>query len=95
MREVEMTHVITGNEPFLHHTLKSVGIPPLHIIRANNSDEYRFYELTGDLDETLHFSHFENTSGVVQIRDRIKIGDPIQIKSPNKKSAASTIKIKT
>ncbi|MHC1784594.1 MAG: ThiF family adenylyltransferase [Anaerolineaceae bacterium] len=61
LRDIQMTHTITGDESFLHRTLASVGIPPLHILRANNGSEYRFYELTGDLPEALHFSHFEKT----------------------------------
>lgn len=59
LRETEMTHSITGGEPYLHRTLASVGVPPLHILRAHNGTEYRFYELTGDLPEALHFRHFE------------------------------------
>jgi hypothetical protein len=59
LRETQMTHVITGGEPYLFRTLASVGVPPLHILRAHNGREYRFYELTGDLPEALHFRHFE------------------------------------
>ena len=59
LRDAQFTHTITGDENFLHHTLSSVGIPPLHILRAQNGSEYRFYELTGDLAEALHFRHFE------------------------------------
>ncbi len=59
LREVHMTHVITGDEPFLNRTLLGVGVPPLHIIRARNENEYRFFELTGDLPDTLHWAHFE------------------------------------
>jgi hypothetical protein len=61
MREVNMTHAITGSEDFLQHSLASVGVPPLHILRAYNTQQYRFYELTGDLADTLHFQHFEKT----------------------------------
>ena len=61
MREVNLTHMITGDEDFLHHTLSSVGIPPYHIIRANNGIEYYFYELTGDREELLHFCDFEGS----------------------------------
>ena len=61
LRESTLTHVITGDENFLHRTLASVGIPALHILRANNGEEYRFYELTGDLAEALHFKHFTKT----------------------------------
>ena len=94
MREVKMTHLITGEEPFLDRTLGSLGIPPLHILRANNAQEYRFYELTGDLEETLHFKDFEGTSEEVPLRDRIKIGKPIKIKSTPQNPAAGKIKIK-
>ena len=61
LRESTMTHQILGDETFLHRTLASVGVPPLHVVRANNGNEYRFYELTGDLNETLHFRHFESS----------------------------------
>jgi adenylyltransferase/sulfurtransferase len=94
MREVKMTHLITGEEDFLDRTLASVGIPPLHILRANNTREYRFYELTGDLQETLHFGHFENMVEEIPLRDRIRIGKPIKIKSPSQNPAAGKIKIK-
>ena len=94
MREVKMTHLITGEEPFLDRTLGSVGIPPLHILRANNTEEYRFYELTGDLKETLHFRHFEGTADEVPLRDRIKIGEPVKIKLAPQSPAAGRIKIK-
>jgi molybdopterin/thiamine biosynthesis adenylyltransferase/DNA-binding transcriptional regulator YhcF (GntR family) len=62
IRQVEMTHVVVGDEPFLHHTLSTLGVPPLHILRAHNTEQYRFYELTGDLENTLHFRHFERSS---------------------------------
>ena len=60
LRETQMTHVLTGDESFRHRTLASLGVPPLHILRAHNGREYRFYELTGDLPEALHFRHFES-----------------------------------
>jgi adenylyltransferase/sulfurtransferase len=59
LREIEMTHTITGQEPFARMSLAAAGIPPLHVIRAFNAAEYKFYELTGDLPNTLHFRHFE------------------------------------
>jgi adenylyltransferase/sulfurtransferase len=73
LREVHMTHVILGDEPFLERTLLSIGVPPLHILRARNSVEYRFFELTGDLEETLHFAHFEpSAEGRLKVRPRSK-----------------------
>jgi adenylyltransferase/sulfurtransferase len=41
LRDAQFTHVITGEENFLHRTLSSVGVPPLHILRAQNGIEYR------------------------------------------------------
>jgi adenylyltransferase/sulfurtransferase len=73
LRETEMTHAITGEENFLHRSLASVGVPPLHILRAHNGQEYRFYELSGDLPEALHFRHFESTGLPASTRARIKL----------------------
>jgi adenylyltransferase/sulfurtransferase len=72
LRESTLTHIITGEEKFLHRTLGSVGVPPLHIVKAQNGVQYRFYELTGDLPDTLHFRHFEST----------RIGRPAQKEEP-------------
>jgi molybdopterin/thiamine biosynthesis adenylyltransferase/DNA-binding transcriptional regulator YhcF (GntR family) len=77
LREASMTHVITGEETFLHRTLSSVGVPPLHIIRAHNGVEYRFYELNTDLADTLHFRHFEPS---VKLGDATKNQQRIRIK---------------
>jgi adenylyltransferase/sulfurtransferase len=81
LREASLTHLITGEETFLHRTLASVGVPPLHIIRAHNGVEYRFYELSADLPDALHFRDYEST---IRIEDkkqpRIRIKDKIQIK---------------
>lgn len=74
LRDAQFTHVITGEENFLHRTLSSVGVPALHILRAQNGVEYRFYELTGDLPEALHFSHFERSEPEkIQVRERIRL----------------------
>jgi phage FluMu protein Com len=82
LRETRMTHVITGEEDFLHRTLASLGVPPLHILRAYNLHEYRFYELTGDLEDALHFSDFEETAPADResVRQRIRLGNPIKLK---------------
>src|SRR5512140_1934410 len=61
LRESTLTHIISGEENFLHRTLASVGVPPLHIVKAHNGLQYRFYELTGDLPEALHFHDFEKS----------------------------------
>jgi molybdopterin/thiamine biosynthesis adenylyltransferase len=84
LRETEMTHEITGDEPFLHRSLGSIGVPPLHILRARNASEFRFYELTGDLAEALHFRHFEGASAPAPsgLRERISIGE--EVDSPEK-----------
>jgi molybdopterin/thiamine biosynthesis adenylyltransferase/DNA-binding transcriptional regulator YhcF (GntR family) len=88
LRDTTLTHTITGEETFLHRSLASIGVPPLHILRANNGDEYHFYELSGDLKDALHFKHFSKTaeqaSGSAQGRIRLKTEaqnpDPLQIK---------------
>ncbi len=83
LRETEMTHLITGEEDFLHRTLASVGVPPLHILRAHNASEYRFYELTGDLDQTLHFRHFEKIGGesALQAPKRVRLGQEVEMRA--------------
>ncbi len=79
LREISMVHLITGEETFLDRTLSSVGIPPLHVIRANNGMEYRFYELTGDLEETLHFNHFSKPdSGFASPNLHIRLGEAVE-----------------
>jgi molybdopterin/thiamine biosynthesis adenylyltransferase/DNA-binding transcriptional regulator YhcF (GntR family) len=83
LRETELSHTITGEESFLSRTLASLGVPALHILRAFNASEYRFYELSGDLAEALHFSHFERpaSEAPIKISGRIKLGDRVVIKS--------------
>ena len=88
LRETELSHAITGNESFLTRTLASVGVPALHIIRAYNAQEYRFYELTGDLPDALHFSHFEfrqlrnrsGLSGHIKLKEKVTLKDRPKIK---------------
>lgn len=77
LRETSLTHEITGSEAFLHHTLANLGIPPLQILRAHNQSEYRFYELTGDLPDALHFKHFER----IEPRDSLSFRHRIRIKA--------------
>ncbi|MBN1537818.1 MAG: ThiF family adenylyltransferase [Anaerolineales bacterium] len=81
LREAQLTHIITGEESFLNRSLASLGVPKLHIIRALNQDEYRFYELTGDLDEALHFRDFEPsvTHPRAILRERLKKSQEILI----------------
>ena len=53
-----------------------MGVPPLHIIRANNGSEFRFYELTGDLPDALHFNHFNKPDEEFLLPNlRIRLGD--------------------
>ena len=82
LRETEMTHAIQGDENFLSRTLASIGVPPLHILRAYNTEEYRFYELSGDLREALHFNHFERPSSEAHIKltGHIKLKDRVVLK---------------
>jgi adenylyltransferase/sulfurtransferase len=80
LRETQMSHVITGDEHFLNRTLASVVVPPLHILRAYNAQEYRFYELTGDLEEALHFKHFDETTPrpKMNFSERIRLGEEVK-----------------
>ena len=76
LREIEMTHTVTGKEDFLSMTLSDAGVPALHILRAYNAREYRFYELSGDLKGALHFSHFEKPSLVGESHEiKIHLGE--------------------
>ena len=41
--------------------------------------EYRFYELTGDLEETLHFNHFSKPdSGFASPNLHIRLGEAVE-----------------
>jgi adenylyltransferase/sulfurtransferase len=93
LRGTHMAHTITGEEHFLNRTLASLGIPPLHILRAYNSQEYRFYELTGDLEEALHFAHFEEspTHPKAILRKRLRLGDEIQLADLNPNAARGRV----
>jgi adenylyltransferase/sulfurtransferase len=96
LRDAQFTHVITGEENFLHRTLSSVGVPPLHILRAQNGMEYRFYELAGDLPEALHFRHFErNGPEPLKIGERIRLKGEVQLPDvPATTPVKSRIRIK-
>jgi hypothetical protein len=93
LRDIQMTHMITGEESFLHLTLSSVGVPSLHIIRAFNGSEYRFYELTGDMPEALHFSHFEKTSieAFIPPDTKIRLGEEVPSNDPEPTSPKTRV----
>ncbi len=93
LRDADMTHQVTGREPYLNRTLASVGVPALHILRARNSVEYRFYELTGDLPAALHFRHFEGpeTDGVQDVRRRIRLGGEVHLPSDRRNPARGRV----
>jgi molybdopterin/thiamine biosynthesis adenylyltransferase/DNA-binding transcriptional regulator YhcF (GntR family) len=92
LRESTMTHTITGAEAFLHRSLSSVGVPALHILRALNGQEYRFYELTGDLPEALHFRHFEQTEQP-KARGRIRLKNMLQPDDSSNRSGPGRVKL--
>jgi hypothetical protein len=96
LREAQFTHMITGDEPFLHRTLANVGVPPLHILRAHNGYEYRFYELKGDLEEALHFRHFEQPEAEKpsQVGGRIQLKDEVQLEDVPANPARDRIRLK-
>jgi len=93
LRETGLTHVITGEENYLHRTLSNVGVPPLHILRAHNGQEYRFYELTGDLPEALHFHHFEQTGQTAPARGRVRLKSDNDLKDSPKSLAQGRVKL--
>ena len=90
LREAQFTHMISGEENFLHRSLANVGVPPLHILRAHNGYEYRFYELSGDLPEALHFRHFEQT----EPEKPLKISGRIRLKEEVRLTEASTNRVR-
>jgi molybdopterin/thiamine biosynthesis adenylyltransferase/DNA-binding transcriptional regulator YhcF (GntR family) len=93
LRDADMTHQITGSEPYLNRTLASVGVPVLHILRARNTVEYRFYELTGDLPSALHFRHFEGpeTAGAKDVRRRIRLGAEVHLPNDRRNPARGRV----
>jgi molybdopterin/thiamine biosynthesis adenylyltransferase len=93
LRETALTHVISGEENYLHRTLSSVGVPPLHILRAHNGKEYRFYELTGDLPEALHFHHFEQTEISAPARGRVRIKSNVHPNDSPRSPAHGRVKL--
>lgn len=95
LRDAQFTHMITGEENFLHRTLAHVGVPQLHILRAHNGYEYRFYELTGDLPEALHFRHFERTDPeqVQKSSGRIRLKEEVLLVNPPTNPARDRIRI--
>ena len=97
LRESNLTHIITGEENFLHRTLASVGVPPLHILRVHNGVEYRFYELTGDLPDALHFRHFERTK--INLMDkknggRVRFKESINLDTATAHTATGRVKLR-
>jgi molybdopterin/thiamine biosynthesis adenylyltransferase/DNA-binding transcriptional regulator YhcF (GntR family) len=93
LRETELTHVITGGENFLHRTLAYIGVPPFHILRAHNGQDYRFYELTGDLPEAFNFHDFDPTDLPKQAQSRIRLKDDFQAQSDPTNPAYGRVKL--
>jgi adenylyltransferase/sulfurtransferase len=98
LRESTLTHVISGEETFLHRTLASVGVPPLHIVKAQNGVQYRFYELTGDLADALHFRHFESTrigpSARKSEERRVRLKGDVKLKEPAARISAGRVRLR-
>ncbi len=93
LRETELTHVITGEENYLYRSLAFIGVPPLHILRAHNGQDYRFYELTGDLPDALHFRHFEQLGLPSRERHQIHIKTDPQGTDSAKRPAQGRVKL--
>ncbi len=103
LRESTLTHIISGEENFLHRTLANVGVPPLHIVKAHNGVQYRFYELTGDLPDTLHFRDFEKSritlgpaspAAAPAPRKRVHLKDEIKIRPVAADAGQKRIKLR-
>ncbi len=103
LRESTLTHIISGEEDFLHRTLASVGVPPLHIVKAHNGVQYRFYELTGDLPDTLHFHDFEKSritlgaatpAAPLTIRKHVHLKDGVKLQPVTTDSGHKRIKLR-
>lgn len=54
-RDMNLTHRIRGDEPFLDRTLADFDQPPLSIVRARNGSETIYLELTGDKEAFFSF----------------------------------------
>ena len=97
LRESTLTHMITGEEKFLHRSLASVGVPPLHIVKAHNGVQYRFYELTGDLQDALHFHHFEPAQPqdvhAAAGRGRVRLGGRVKVEGIPAHTAAGRVRL--
>ncbi len=93
LRETELTHVIAGEENFLNRSLANVGVPSLHILRAHNGQEYRFYELTGDLAEALHFHDFEPIGQLQTPHGRIRLKEDLHAMADNDSPAHGRVKL--
>ncbi len=94
LREIRMTHTLSGKEAFSHRTLASIGVPPLHILRAYNDKEFRFYELSGDLPEAFGFNDFIESAAYPrkEIRERIQLGEEIVLPDHPRSLLKSRIK---
>ena len=55
----------------------------MHILRAHYGREYRFYELTGDLPEALHFRHFTGGAAPLERPGRIRLGGEVHLAEAN------------
>jgi hypothetical protein len=98
LRESTLTHMISGEEKFLHRTLASVGVPALHIVRAHNGVQYRFYELTGDLPDALHFRHFEQSgvklSPAPRSNGRVRLKSEVKLKGTAVKTIRGRVRLR-
>lgn len=95
LRETRMTHSLSGKEDFRHRTLASIGVPPLHILRAYNEKEFRFYELNGDLPQAFGFNDFveSRTYPRETARERIQLGEEVSLPGYPRSRAKGKIKI--
>ena len=55
-RDMQLTHTIAGNEPYLNRTLAQIDMAPLAIIRAKSGENRSYLEITGDKESFFQFS---------------------------------------
>ena len=78
-----------------------MGIPSLHIVRAHNGVQYRFYELTGDLQDSLHFHDFEQThikvapAPAAHGKSHVRLKAEVKLKDGPANSAGRRVKLRS
>lgn len=54
-RDLNMTHKINGDEPWLDRTLAEIDLQPLAIVRGSNGTDIAYFEISGDRESFFRF----------------------------------------